>query len=213
MRLPELCPPAGASDGAHNWSETRWDGLAVGLPSATQALIGPVLNKVPGTPDAQLTLQSGHPVERHWHTVPHATIVGVKPIDDWRPVAEAAMKNPEVTAAVPFTELDGMLSYKGSMQPIQISGIDPEQEGKVSIVTQHIEAAEIGTNAFEQCLERVRVAHIAGHEHRLCRSRPRQHLGGCPATYDHPCPGLQKAAGDSGADAFGAPVTSTTLAL
>ncbi len=24
--------------------------------------------------------------------VPHATIVGVKPIDDWRPVAEAAMK-------------------------------------------------------------------------------------------------------------------------
>ena len=29
--------------------------------------------------------------------VPHATIVGVKPIDDWRPVAEAAMKNPEVT--------------------------------------------------------------------------------------------------------------------
>ncbi|NNB55770.1 lipoprotein-releasing ABC transporter permease subunit [Pseudomonas fragi] len=70
--------------------------------------------------------------------VPHATIVGVKPIDDWRPVAEAAMKNPEVTAAVPFTELDGMLSYKGSMQPIQISGIDPAQEGKVSIVTQHI---------------------------------------------------------------------------
>ena len=69
-RLPELCPPAGASDGAHNWSETRWDGLAVGLLSATQALIGPVLNKVPGTPDAQLTLQSGHPVERHWHTVP-----------------------------------------------------------------------------------------------------------------------------------------------
>ena len=57
--------------------------------------------------------------------VPHATIVGVKPIDDWRPVAEAAMKNPEVTAAVPFTEMDGMLSYKGSMQPIQISGVDP----------------------------------------------------------------------------------------
>jgi lipoprotein-releasing system permease protein len=70
--------------------------------------------------------------------VPHATIVGVKPIDDWQPVAAAAMKNPEVTAAVPFTEMEGMLSYKGAMQPIQISGVDPAQEGKVSIVAQHI---------------------------------------------------------------------------
>ena len=70
--------------------------------------------------------------------VPHATIVGVKPIDDWQPVAAAALKNPEVTAAVPFTEMEGMLSYKGAMQPIQISGIDPAQEGKVSIVAQHI---------------------------------------------------------------------------
>ena len=70
--------------------------------------------------------------------VPHATIVGVKPIDDWQPVAAAAMKNPEVTAAVPFTEMEGMLSYKGSMQPIQISGVDPALEGQVSIVAKHI---------------------------------------------------------------------------
>ncbi|WP_110972661.1 lipoprotein-releasing ABC transporter permease subunit [Pseudomonas huaxiensis] len=70
--------------------------------------------------------------------VPHATIVGVKPLDDWQPVATAALKNPEVIAAVPFTEMEGMLSYKGSMQPIKINGIDPEQEGKVSIVAEHI---------------------------------------------------------------------------
>jgi lipoprotein-releasing system permease protein len=70
--------------------------------------------------------------------VPHAMILGVKPLDDWQPVAAAAMKNPEVLAAVPFTEMDGMLSYKGLMQPIQISGVDPAQEGKVSIVADHI---------------------------------------------------------------------------
>lgn len=70
--------------------------------------------------------------------VPHAMIIGAKPLDDWQPVAAAALKNPEVVAAVPFTEMEGMLSYKGSMQPIQVSGIDPAQEGKVSIVTQHI---------------------------------------------------------------------------
>ncbi|WP_122314440.1 lipoprotein-releasing ABC transporter permease subunit [Pseudomonas cichorii] len=70
--------------------------------------------------------------------VPHAVIAGVKPVDDWKPLAEAALKNPEVTAAVPFTEMEGMLSYKGSMQPIQVSGVDPALEHEVSIVTRHI---------------------------------------------------------------------------
>ncbi|WP_416423444.1 lipoprotein-releasing ABC transporter permease subunit [Pseudomonas sp. App30] len=70
--------------------------------------------------------------------VPHATILGAKPLDDWQPVAAAALKNPEVLAAVPFTDMDGMLSYKGYMQPIQVSGVDPAQEGKVSIVADHI---------------------------------------------------------------------------
>ena len=70
--------------------------------------------------------------------VPHAMIAGTTPLDDWKPAAEAALKHPEVTAAVPLTEMEGMLSYKGSMQPIQISGIDPALEHQVSIVTQHI---------------------------------------------------------------------------
>ncbi|WP_263264930.1 lipoprotein-releasing ABC transporter permease subunit [Pseudomonas sp. RIT-PI-S] len=70
--------------------------------------------------------------------VPHATVVGDTPLNDWRPVAEAALRNPEVVAAAPFTELDGMLSYKGAMQPIQLSGVDPAQEAKVSIVASHI---------------------------------------------------------------------------
>jgi lipoprotein-releasing system permease protein len=34
--------------------------------------------------------------------------------------------------------MEGMLSYKGAMQPIQVSGVDPAEEGKVSIVAQHI---------------------------------------------------------------------------
>ncbi|WP_297833053.1 lipoprotein-releasing ABC transporter permease subunit [Pseudomonas sp.] len=70
--------------------------------------------------------------------VPHAVIAGVTPLDDWKPAAAAAMKNPEVTAAVTFTEMEGMFSYKGSMQPIQVSGVDPALEHEVSIVAQHI---------------------------------------------------------------------------
>ena len=70
--------------------------------------------------------------------VPHAAILGVQPLDDWHKVADAALQNPAVMAAAPITEMEGMLSYKGAMQPIQISGIDPAQEGKVSIVADHI---------------------------------------------------------------------------
>lgn len=70
--------------------------------------------------------------------VPHAAVLGAKPLDNWQAVADAASKNPEVVAAAPLTEMEGMLSYKGAMQPIQISGIDPTQEGKVSIVADHI---------------------------------------------------------------------------
>ncbi|MFK3794959.1 MULTISPECIES: lipoprotein-releasing ABC transporter permease subunit [unclassified Pseudomonas] len=70
--------------------------------------------------------------------VPHAVIDGVQPLDDWKPAADAALKNPQVTAAVPFTQMDGMLSYKGAMQPIEINGVDPALESQVSIVTQHI---------------------------------------------------------------------------
>ena len=70
-RLPELCQPvsgSAVSDLQHCWGQARWDGLAVGLPAATHALITPVLNKVPGTPDAQLVQHSEPQTQRHWHT-------------------------------------------------------------------------------------------------------------------------------------------------
>ncbi|WP_068826286.1 lipoprotein-releasing ABC transporter permease subunit [Pseudomonas sp. BMS12] len=70
--------------------------------------------------------------------VPHATLAADKPLDDWQAVAAEAMRNKQVTGAAPFAELEGMFSYKGAMQPVQINGIDPEQEQKVSIIGQHM---------------------------------------------------------------------------
>ena len=86
-RLPELCRPASEpviDDLQHCWAGARWDGLAVGLPAATQALITPVLNKVPGTADAQLAQQPEAARQRHWHTEPcdsseHALILFCPP--------------------------------------------------------------------------------------------------------------------------------------
>ncbi|GGJ81189.1 lipoprotein-releasing ABC transporter permease subunit [Pseudomonas matsuisoli] len=70
--------------------------------------------------------------------VPHAVVTAGEPLDDWRVQAKALTADPRVEAAVPFAELDGMLSFHGSMQPVQIHGIDPAEESKVSIVADHV---------------------------------------------------------------------------
>ncbi|MBU1330309.1 MAG: lipoprotein-releasing ABC transporter permease subunit [Gammaproteobacteria bacterium] len=71
--------------------------------------------------------------------VPHASISSTgKALDNWQAVAQAAAKNPAVHGTAPFAELEGMLSYRGAMQPIQLQGIDPAQERKVSIIGEHM---------------------------------------------------------------------------
>ncbi|MFP3518214.1 pyrroloquinoline quinone biosynthesis protein PqqF [Pseudomonas sp. SIMBA_077] len=69
-RLPE-CSQSGLeptlSDASQCWVGARWDGLAVGLPSATAPLISAALNKAPGTPDAHLP-RAEYSAQRRWIT-------------------------------------------------------------------------------------------------------------------------------------------------
>ncbi len=67
--------------------------------------------------------------------VPHAVIAGDKqPVADWQSLAEKLEAHPGVLGAAPITQLEGMLSFKGVMQPIEIKGIDPQAEKQVSIL-------------------------------------------------------------------------------
>ena len=70
--------------------------------------------------------------------VPHAFISAAQPLDDWRPLAAKAEQQPHVLAAVPYTQLQGMLSVRGRMQPLLVDGIDPAQEKRVSIVGERM---------------------------------------------------------------------------
>ncbi len=70
--------------------------------------------------------------------VPHAFISAAQPLDDWRPLAAKAEQQPHVLAAVPYTQLQGMLSVRGRMQPLLVDGIDPSQEKRVSIVGERM---------------------------------------------------------------------------
>jgi lipoprotein-releasing system permease protein len=75
--------------------------------------------------------------------VPHASIAGNQPLEDWQAVAAVAKQNPQVLAAVPFAELEGMLSARGAMQPVQLHGIDPALEPQVSIIDQHMQQGRL----------------------------------------------------------------------
>jgi lipoprotein-releasing system permease protein len=76
--------------------------------------------------------------------VPHASITGRQALDDWQAVAVVAKKHPQVQAAVPFAELEGMLSYRGAMQPVQLQGIEPALESQVSIIGEHLQQGRLG---------------------------------------------------------------------
>lgn len=66
--------------------------------------------------------------------VPHAMISAEQPLDDWQALAKRLQAHPEVLGSAPITQLEGMLSFRGTMQPIEVSGIDPQAEADVSIL-------------------------------------------------------------------------------
>ncbi len=76
--------------------------------------------------------------------VPHATINGYQPIDDWRSLADEVVKHPRVEAAAPFIQLQGMLTHDGSVAPVLVNGVVPEAEQHVSIIEQHMQAGALG---------------------------------------------------------------------
>jgi lipoprotein-releasing system permease protein len=70
--------------------------------------------------------------------VPHATISSYQPIDDWQALAARVAKHPEVVAVAPFSQLQGMLSHSGGVQPVLVNAVLPEAEKQVSIIDQHM---------------------------------------------------------------------------
>src|SRR5690554_2006526 len=75
--------------------------------------------------------------------VPHATVVSHTPLDDWREVAEQAAEHRQVVATAPFTQLQGMLTQSGSVRPVLVTGVLPEAEDKVSIISEHMQQGSL----------------------------------------------------------------------
>ena len=69
--LPEHClePTTESDDWQQLWANARWDGLATGLSTQTQAAMGLALSRVPGRPDNQLTPLSSISSQHLWHCI------------------------------------------------------------------------------------------------------------------------------------------------
>lgn len=76
--------------------------------------------------------------------VPHATISSEQPMDDWQTLAARLEEHPQVIAAAPFIQLQGMLTHDGSVAPVLVTGIVPDAEKQVSIVEQHMTQGTLG---------------------------------------------------------------------
>ncbi|WP_240126197.1 lipoprotein-releasing ABC transporter permease subunit [Thermomonas alba] len=64
----------------------------------------------------------------------HATVSGYgQPLQDWRHAVQVAMADPRVAGAAPYIEKEALISG-ASNQPAMLRGVDPAQEGKVSVL-------------------------------------------------------------------------------
>lgn len=64
-------------------------------------------------------------------------------LSDWQPVAEQALANPQVEAAAPFVNAQGMLSYSGNVRGALVRGIVPQAEEQVADLGEHMLAGSL----------------------------------------------------------------------
>lgn len=70
--------------------------------------------------------------------VPQATVTSGHIISDWEPLLTEIKKDPDVSEAAPFINLQGMLTANGQVAGVMVAGVVPEYETKVSIVGEHM---------------------------------------------------------------------------
>ena len=69
----------------------------------------------------------------------HAVVSGPgNRMSGWESIAESVQDAPDVIAAAPFVEIQGMLAREGALRPALIRGVLPAEEGKVSSIADHM---------------------------------------------------------------------------
>jgi lipoprotein-releasing system permease protein len=70
-------------------------------------------------------------------------LAGEQPIADWEPLAAKARQNPQVIAAAPFVQAQGLLSTGSSVRGVYVRGIVPQFEETVADFSKHMAAGNL----------------------------------------------------------------------
>ena len=79
--------------------------------------------------------------ERILGVMPQAAVYHRYGIEDWQAVHQQVLQHPNVKAAAPFVQLQGLASHKGQVSPVSVYGVEPAYEQQVSIIQRHVSAA------------------------------------------------------------------------
>ena len=81
--------------------------------------------------------------ERILSLVPHVSLQPIEPVADWRPLAAAVEAHPEVVAAAPYVDLQGLLMYRGKVVPALLHGADAAAERRISAIDRYLESGSL----------------------------------------------------------------------
>lgn len=81
------------------------------------------------------------------NTVPHVRILAPQGIANWQSQAEAIARHPNVRNVSPFSEQEGLLSFRGKLQPVLLRGVTADTGSDTGFVEQFI-----GTGLWQKLL-------------------------------------------------------------
>lgn len=76
--------------------------------------------------------------ERILGIMPQATIYQHYGIQDPQPLIEELVAHPQVRAAAPFVQLQGLLAHQKRVSPVNLFGIDPQREAQLSSLKEYL---------------------------------------------------------------------------
>lgn len=76
--------------------------------------------------------------------LPHGQLtVAREPVANWQPMATQLRSSPGIVAVAPFVPLEGLLSRGAKLKAVQLQGVVPEQEARVSNLTPYLNGASL----------------------------------------------------------------------
>ncbi len=77
--------------------------------------------------------------ERILGLVPQAVINQRGGLEDWQSLRAQLEQDPDIVAASPFVQLNGLISHRKNTTPVMLYGVDPEIEYSLSLISEYVD--------------------------------------------------------------------------